>query len=74
MAMVGGAYLQDKNTCARTLTENIGGACMRRGVYMRDTMVLISDHDHDIASQLCSCERLKSRGMNTKKLSLYCKQ
>ena len=24
MAMVGGAYLRDKNTCARTLTENVG--------------------------------------------------
>ena len=25
MAMVGGAYLRDKSTCARTLTENVGG-------------------------------------------------
>jgi len=28
MAIVGGAYLRDKNTCARTLTENVGGAYM----------------------------------------------
>jgi len=40
MAMVGGAYLQDKNTHARTLTENVGGACARRGTYMWDTTVL----------------------------------
>ena len=29
MAMVGEAYLRDKNTCARTSTENVGGAYMR---------------------------------------------
>jgi len=31
MAMVGGAYLRDKNTCARTSTENVGGAYTRGG-------------------------------------------
>ena len=40
MAMVGGAYMQDKNTCARTLEKNVGGAYMRRGAYMRDNTVL----------------------------------
>ena len=30
-AMVGGAYLRDKSTCARTSTGNVGGAYMRRG-------------------------------------------
>ena len=39
MAMVGGASLRDKNTCARTLAENVGGAYTRRGAYMRDTTV-----------------------------------
>jgi len=39
--MVGGAYLRDKNTCARTLTKNVRGACTRKGVYMWDTMVLV---------------------------------
>ena len=34
MAMVGGAYTRDKNTCARTLAENVGGGLYaRRGVY-----------------------------------------
>jgi len=35
MAMVGGAYLRDKNTCARTSTDNVGGAYMQRVAYMR---------------------------------------
>ena len=39
MAMVWGAYLWDKNTCARTSTENVEGAYARRGVYMRDATV-----------------------------------
>ena len=29
-----------ENTCARTLTENVRGTCMRREAYMRDTTVL----------------------------------
>jgi len=32
--------LQDKSTCARTSTENVGGAYTRRGAYMRDAMVV----------------------------------
>ena len=40
MAMVGEAYLRDKNTCARTSTENVGGAYTRRGAYMWDATVL----------------------------------
>jgi len=30
---LGGAYLQDKNTCARTLTENVGGAYTHMRIY-----------------------------------------
>ena len=37
MAAVGGAYLRDKNTCARA--GNVGGAYTRRGAYMRDATV-----------------------------------
>ena len=33
---LGGVYLQDKNTCARTSTENVGGG----GAYMWDAMIL----------------------------------
>ena len=35
MTMVGGggAYLQDKNTCARTSTENVGGLICEGGIY-----------------------------------------
>ena len=40
MAMVGGAYTRDKNTRARTLAENVGGAYTRGEAYMRDTTVL----------------------------------
>lgn len=52
-------------------------ACVRPGSYIsisNGKHLELPKHDHEIASQLCSCERLKSRGMNTKKLSLYCKQ
>jgi len=41
MAMVGGAYLRNKRTCARTSTENVGGAYTRRGAYMRDATVCL---------------------------------
>ena len=35
MAMVGGANLGDKNTCAGTSTENVGGGLyMKGGVYV----------------------------------------
>jgi len=38
--MVGGAYTRDKNTCARTLAENVLGGLIREGgAYMRDTTV-----------------------------------
>jgi len=40
MAMVEGGYTRDKNTCARTLAENVGGAYTRGGAYMRDTTVI----------------------------------
>ena len=37
--MIGGP-MHDKNTCARTLVENVGGgAYMRRGAYLWDTTV-----------------------------------
>ena len=38
---LGGAYLRDKNTCARTSAENVGGAYTRRGAYMRDATVIM---------------------------------
>ena len=41
MAMGGGTYLRDKNTCARTSTENVGGACTQKGTYMRDATVYV---------------------------------
>ena len=31
MAMVGEAYLRDKNTCARTSTENVGEGLYAKG-------------------------------------------
>ena len=31
LCLVGGAYLRDKNTCARTLTENLGGELYTKG-------------------------------------------
>jgi len=45
--MVGGAYLRDKNTSARTSTENVGGAYTRKGAYMRDTMVYEFKQTHN---------------------------
>jgi len=33
------AYTRDKNTCARTLAENVGGTYTRKGAYMWDTTV-----------------------------------
>jgi len=41
---LGGAYLQDKSTCARTSTENVGGAYTPRGSYVRDATVLAGAH------------------------------
>jgi len=37
--MVRGPYLRDKNTCARTSIENVGGAYTQRGAYMQDATV-----------------------------------
>ena len=46
----GGAYARHKNTSARLSTKNAGGAYARGGAYLRDTMILVSAHDHPSAT------------------------